>query len=32
MKVMTSEELYLLRWWEQEWFLEWRRLAGIKGQ
>jgi len=30
MKILTSEELYLIKWWTQEWFLEWKRLAEIQ--
>lgn len=29
MKTMSSEELIAFRWWEQDWFKEWCRMAGL---
>ena len=26
-KILNSKELFLLRWWDSEWFLEWEKLA-----
>ena len=27
---MSSEEVLKTKWWEQPWYLEWCRMAGIK--
>ena len=29
MTILTPEQLYQIKWWESDWFREWRKLAGL---